>query len=116
MGETHVSKHLQAIEKDLQGDAIRAAGEAMGMAVAVTDRELVTGKARLFGATVVRFPLGAVCNLRTIPNPSANLLEIEFAETAPVRSLMIMYQSEAQADFEAVIALIRQHISPQVRQ
>lgn len=106
-----MSKHLKVIEKDLRGATIRANGEAMGMAVAVTDQEIITGAAGfLWGEKIKRFPLSAVSSLRTIPNPSANMLEIEFAKSAPESSLTIMYRPEAQSDFERIITLLRQRI------
>jgi hypothetical protein len=104
-----MSKHREAIEKNLQGTPIRAAGEAMGMAVAITDEDLVTGKAKLFGAKVQRFPLRTISNIRTIPNPSANVLEIAFATTPP-SSVMVMYGSEAQRDFDDIIAMLKSYV------
>jgi hypothetical protein len=104
-----MSKHMDAIRKTLNGSPIRAAGEAMGFAVAVTDDELITGKAKLFGGKVERFKLGEVERVRVVPNPSANLLEVQFAG-AGARSLTVMYGPDALAAFERVISLLRAQV------
>jgi len=104
-----MSKHLEAIQKRLQGASIHAAAEAMGRAVALTDDEFVMAKAKLFSASVDRFPLVTLSGLRTIPNPSANLLEIDFSGPPP-RSVTVMYGPEAQADFDRIIMLLQQHL------
>jgi len=101
-----MSKHLTAIERDLKSTPVRAAGEAMGYAVVVTDDELITGKAKMFGAQIQRYPLQKIAHLRTIPNPTANVLEVHFATTPP-SSLVVMYNGTAQAAFESIIALLR---------
>jgi len=104
-----MSKHLEAIQKRLQGTSIRATAEAMGRAVALTDDEFVMAKAKLFSVSVERVPLDTLSGLRTIPNPSANLLEIDFSGPPP-RSVTVMYGPEAQADFERIITLLQQHL------
>ena len=103
-----MSRHLEAIRKILHGTPIRAAGEGLVLAVAVTEDEVITGKAKLFGATVERFKLDEVSSVRVVPNPSANLLEIEFTGPPP-RSLTAMYGPSAVADFEHIVALVRRH-------
>jgi hypothetical protein len=104
-----MAKHLDAIRKNLNGAKIRAAGEAMGLAVVVTEDEIVTGKAKLFGAKLERFKLAEVRAVRVVPNPSANLLEIGLGGHS-ARSLTVMYGPEALKDFEDVIGLLRQQL------
>ncbi len=101
-----MSKHLNAIERELQGSPIRASGEALGLAVAVTDQDFVTGKAKLFGNKVQRFPLRQISRIGTIPNPAANVLEIDFATTPP-SSVTVMYNQDAQAAFKAIISMLQ---------
>ena len=105
-----MSKHLEAIQKRLQGASIHAAAEAMGRAVALTEDEFVTAKAKLFGVSIDRFPLVTLSSLRAIPNPSANLLEIDFSGP-PLRSVTVMYGPEAQADFDRIITLLQRHLA-----
>jgi hypothetical protein len=105
-----MAKHLEAIRKNLNGTKIRAAGEAMGFAVAVTEDELITGKAKLFGVKLERFRLAEVNGVRVVPNPSANLLEVGFGGGTS-RSLTVMYGPDALKDFEGVIGLLRQQLN-----
>jgi len=104
-----MSKHLTVIQKHVQGASIHAAGEGMGYAVALTDDELLVGKSKLFGSSVERFALAGIADMRTVPNPSANLLQIEFAGPPP-RSLTVMYRPEAEGDFGKIIELLRQRV------
>jgi hypothetical protein len=108
-----MSKHLAVIQKHLQGTSIHATGEAMGYAIALTDDELLVGKAKLFGATVQRFTLAGLSDLRAVPNPSANLLQIEFAGPPP-QSLMVMYGPDARADFGKIIELLQQRLRARI--
>lgn len=101
-----MSKHLTALQKQLGGTAIHASAEAMGMAVAIAGNELVTAKAKLFGVQVRRFPMQSLGGVRTIPNPSANVLVVEFTTTPP-QNLTIMYGREASHDFDTIIATLR---------
>jgi len=104
-----MSKHLNAIERELVGSSIRATGEAMGMAVAITDQELVVGKAKLFGAKIQRFPLQQLGKISTIPNPSANVLQVDFT-TQPPSGVMVMYSQEAQAAFRTITSMLEAHL------
>lgn len=100
-----MSQHLDVIRKNLNGSPIRAAGEAMGLAVVVTDDELITGKMKQYGATIERFKLATAARLRLLPNPAANLLQIDFTGP-PAHCVTVIYGPEALADFGALITLV----------
>jgi hypothetical protein len=89
------------------GNDLRAAGDAMGLAVAVTDTELVTAKAKLFGSpTLTRYPLEELRAVELVPNPSANRLQIHIGS----QSVMVLFGPESAADFEPLIAMLNQRL------
>lgn len=92
---------------------VRGAGQGMGVAIAITDDEVVSGKSGLFGrwgSKVERFPLSHVAEVRTVPNPTANLLTVEFASSPP-RSLVVMYERDAEADFTRIVAILQRQLT-----
>jgi hypothetical protein len=104
-----MSSHLQVLHKSIGADAIRATAEAMGLAVVLTDDQLVTGRAGLFsrwGNKIERFELDALAVIRTVPNPSANLLQLEFTGSPP-QTLVLMYPAEAVSDFTRITGLLQ---------
>ena len=105
-----MSKHLEALKTSAAGEPLRAVGEGMGVAVGVTNDDFITAKAKLFGAKVERFPLRAVSAMRTIPNPAANVLGIDFSTTPP-RTVTVMYEGDAQEAFTAIIAILEEHVA-----
>jgi hypothetical protein len=108
-----MSKHLEILRDRINGATARAVGEGMLQAVIVTDEDFVIGRAGFlgtrWGAQVERFPLKTLSDLRAVPNPSASLLQLEF-DGPPPRSTTIMYKASASADFERIIALLREHL------
>lgn len=104
-----MSKHLEALKKRAAGEALRAVGEGMGVAVGVTQDELITAKAKLFGAKVERFPLRQVSAVRTIPNPAANVLGLDFS-TNPPRTVTVMYEADAQTAFTTIISILKEYL------
>src|SRR5262245_9265988 len=89
------------------GSEVRAAGDAMGLAVALTDTELVTAKAKLFGSpTLTRYPLSELRGVELVPNPGANRLQIRIG----AHNLMVLYAPENGADFDPLIALLRKRL------
>jgi hypothetical protein len=90
---------------------VRAIARSFGLAVAVTDTELVIGRAGLFGrwgASLERFPLEALHGIEVAPNPSADLLRVHFADRE--RPLLIMYSVEDKAQFDAIISTLRARV------
>jgi hypothetical protein len=87
---------------------MRAAGEAMGLAVAVTDSELVTAKAKLFGSpTLTRYPLSELSAIEHVPNPSANRLQMRIG----TQSVMILFGPESAADFVPLIDMLKRRLA-----
>lgn len=104
-----MGKNIELIRQNLDGGAIRAIGEAIGFAVAITDSEFITGKARLFSSrkgTIQRFPLSSIARIETIPNPSANLMEIRFAPSDI--TVTVMYGAQHKPEFERIESLLRE--------
>ena len=104
---------MEVVRLRINGAAIRAAGKGLTMAVAVTDDEIVTGRAGFlgrWGAKVERYRLDELSGVTTIANPSANLLKLEFGGDAG-SILTIMYGPEAVPDFERLITLLERRLS-----
>jgi hypothetical protein len=113
-----MSNHMDLVRKSSNGAALRAAGEGIRVAVAVTDTELITGRAGFlgrFGSRVERFELSALSELKHVPNPSANLLVLEFAGS-PARTLALMYERSAQTDFDQIVAVLSGRVRKQQRE
>lgn len=108
-----MSKHLNFLLEHVDSSAIRATAEGFGLGVALTEDELVTAKAAIIRrwGKVERFPLTSVVGLRTVPNPSANLLQVEFSEGGSTRVLTLMYSSESAPAFERIIGFLRERLA-----
>ena len=107
-----MSAHMEFVRQNVAAGTIRASAEGIRVAVVVTDDELVTGRAGLFGRwgnRVERFPLGRLAGLRVVPNPSAYLLQLEFRESA-AGGVTVMYEQSAKQDFDAVVRLLQQRL------
>jgi hypothetical protein len=104
-----MSNNLKTIRDTVGADKIRADGDAIGLGVAITDDELVTARAGLAtrGPTVQRFSLNSLTKLRVLPNPHANLVEIEFAGKPP-KSVTFMYDARTAKDLEGVVGILRE--------
>ena len=108
-----MAKSMDLIRKSVGADAIKAAGNAIRLAVAVTDTDLVTGSLGilgLWGNTVERFPLANLSGVRTVCNPGMNMLQVESTGERP-RSLSITYAPEAEAAFAVIIALLEARLA-----
>jgi hypothetical protein len=108
--EDIVPNHIDYVRQHCQ-HRVRAIAQSFGLAVAVTDTELVIGRAGLFGrwgASLERFPLGDLHAIEVAPNPSADLLRVYFADRE--RPLLIMYSVEDKTEFDAIISTLRARI------
>lgn len=108
------SKHRLLIERATPGAVIRASGEAISYAVAVTDRELLIGRARWFGSSVERYNLNRLQHVRRIANRDIDVLQLEFAGMPP-SSVVVLYESRARAAFADIIARLQRRIPPLTR-
>jgi hypothetical protein len=72
------------------GQNIRVAAVTMGGAIALTDTELVMGRAGFlgFGKRLERYPLHGIKVIRFHPNPSANLLSLSLGNDQPEITLL----------------------------
>lgn len=107
-----MSAHLGFVHQHVAAGAIRASGEAIRLAVVVTDDELVTGRAGLFGrwgGKIERFALARLSSLRVVPNPSAYLLQLEFTGVPPA-SVTLMYEPLARRDFDEIVRMLQQRL------
>ena len=109
-----MSRHISALANVVRGVPLRAIGEAVGRAVALTDTELITVKAQWLRTHVERFRLGTMTRVRTIPNPHARLLQVEFGGTTP-RTVTLLFSARATADFNVFMALLRRRLGMGVR-
>jgi hypothetical protein len=107
-----MSRNLDLIRKSIDGAPIRTLGEAIGKTVALTDAEVVTAKAGLFGrwgGKLERYPLQALAAVTAVPNPSANLLTLEF-HSHPPTSVMLMFGPAGAAAFEEIVAVLQEQL------
>ncbi len=104
-----MSKHMDLVRTAVASDRVRAFGEAMGRAVAVTGDELVTARAGFFrgGNKVERHPLDRMTSMRVLPNPHASLIEVSFEDSA---ALKLMFQPPAREHFERIVEVLREHL------
>lgn len=100
-----MSKHLDWVHKNVGRSQIRVSAEAFGCAVAMTDEELLVGKAGLLSrwSKIERYPLSGLRILRVVPNPSASLVQLEFEGSGTRQVLAIMYGPESAAAFAQII-------------
>lgn len=108
-----MAKSMDLIRNAVGADAIKAAGNAIRLAVAVTSTDLVTGTVGilgLWGNKVERFPLANLAGVRTVCNPGMNMVQVEF-NGEPPQTLTIIYTPEAEAEFAAIIALLEARLA-----
>lgn len=103
-----MSNHLKTIRDTIGEDRIRAGGEAIGLGVAVTDDEVVIARRAAAGGrgTVERLRLDTITQMRVLPNPHANFVEIEFAGRPP-KNVSFMYDARTAKELDAVIDILR---------
>jgi hypothetical protein len=110
-----MSSHLELVHKHTNGSRIRAEGEGIRIALAVTDDGVIAARSGFlgrWGSKVECFELRHLVALRTVPNPSANLMILEF-EGTPRRTLTVMYGPQAQADFKRIVGLLEARVGAQ---
>jgi len=108
-----MSSHLELVHKHINGSPIRAEAEGIRIALAVTDDGVIAGRSGFlgrWGSKVEYFELQDLVALRTVPNPSANLMILEF-EGTPRRTLTVMYGPQGQADFERIVDLLEARLA-----
>jgi hypothetical protein len=108
-----MSVHLELVHQSIDPSSIRASAEGIRVAVAVTDEELITAKAGVIKrwSKVERFSLSDLSGLRTVPNPSANLLQVEFSDGSSKRVVAIMYPPQSVSAFEQITAYLRKRLN-----
>jgi hypothetical protein len=100
------SRHLEAIFKTVAHDFIRAHVEGIGVAVALTPRELITAKARLFrGPVLRRYRLADVGQLRVRRGKDVNCLFIDVGGK-DASTAMVLYTTAAARDVDQLVAAI----------
>jgi hypothetical protein len=108
-----MSNHMELMKSAIDASAVKVAAEGIRMAVALTDDELVTARAGFlgrWGSKVERFSLGSLSDVRFVPNPSANLLQLEF-NGSPPKSLIVMFEPKAAGAFEPIIHSLRERVT-----
>ena len=106
------SRHLDALQRRVARDFIRASAEGLGVGVAVTRRELITCKARLLGRPVLhRYPLGTIESIWLRRGHSVSFLLVEFVKREE-GSLMFLFGAASADDFDAVAAALERPVRP----
>lgn len=100
------SRHLDALFSRVARGFSRASAEGIGVGVAVTRRELITCKARLFGRPVLRrYPVGDIESIWLRHGHSVSFLLVEFVKRDE-RRLMFLFGAASAGDFDAVAAAL----------
>lgn len=105
------SKHLVLIKRTIAAGSIIAHAEGIGLCLALTDQELLIGRARWFGSHVERYRLSRLLRWRRLANRDVDLLEVEFAGLPPTR-VISFYDVSARAAFAVVIARLQRRLAP----
>jgi hypothetical protein len=97
---------LEAIFKTVAHDFIQAHAEGIGVAVALTARELITAKARLFRRPILRrYRLCNVDAMRVRRGKDVNCLFVDVGGQRP-STVMLLYTSSAVRDVDHLVATI----------
>jgi hypothetical protein len=107
----HTSRHHAAIRQIVGDTPIRASADGIALGVALTDRELLIGRARLFRSNVERYSLNRLLRVRLMCNRSIDLLELIFADPRPT-TVIVMSDLTARADMTALYARLQRRLSP----
>ena len=100
------SRHLEAIFKTVAHVFVHAHAEGIGVAVALTPRELIIAKARLFRRPVLRrYPLCDVGEIRVRRGKDVNCLFVDVSGQQP-STVMVLYTTAAATDFDRLVATI----------
>ena len=103
------SRHLDALLATVARDFIRATAPAYGGAVAVTYRELIIGRARLFRRPLLRrYRLSEIASVKLCRSHRVNRLMLEVDGSPPV-TLMMLFELAAIGDFQRVVAAIERY-------
>jgi hypothetical protein len=108
-----MASDLQLIEKEIQPEKIRAAAKYVKGAVAVTDKELVTGKAGLFGwgNKVERYPLADLTSVTLRRDSHADLLALTFRGRQ--ENVMLIFQADMREGLPDLMKLLESRVRPQ---
>ena len=98
------SRHSKFLVATVARDFIRAEAEGLGVTVAVTYRELLVARARLFGRPVLqRFRIRAVQSVALRHTRDVHRLVFEVGGREPT-GVTVLYRSEAMPAFERLVA------------
>jgi hypothetical protein len=96
---------LDLIQQEVPRDSIRASAAGVNMAVAVTESQLVVGRAGPCGQRELRrYPLTALTAIRFLRDWHGDLLALEFDRTD---SRVVLFARAARTDAEALVSLLK---------
>lgn len=106
-----MSKNEAYVRAQAGAAVLRASGDAMGSGVAVTDAELLIGRAGLFGwgATLRRLPLDALSDVQALASGRINVLRLAFDGAKP-QVVTVMFSSDESAAFDSVSDALNVHV------
>jgi hypothetical protein len=103
-----MTKHLEYVRKQADGEIVRFAEMAISQAVAMTENELLVGHGSIVGrvsAKLERYPLRQLAAIEVTPDPTTTELQLWFAgSTSPVN---IMFSTTERWRFDRLILALR---------
>lgn len=107
-----MSRNLDLVRSSVGAANCRAAAAGSGIAVAVTDDEVVMAKAGLFGRwgqRVNRYKLDRLTHVGHTPNSFGHALCLEF-DNSPDLRFTIRFEPAAHAAFAPIIETLKSHV------
>lgn len=106
-----MSRDLELVRSQVEADRCRGAAAGVGIALAITDDEVVTAKAGLFGwgQKVRRFNLDRLTYVGHTPNSYGDALCVQFDNATDLR-FTIRFEPWAREAFAPIIAALKQRV------
>lgn len=107
-----MSRDLELVRASIEPGRCVAAAAGVGIAVAITEDELVTAKAGLFGRwgkKVDRFKLERLTYVGHTPNAFGHALCVQFDDSADLR-FTIRFEPWANEAFAPIIATLKERL------
>lgn len=109
-----MANHLEYVRRQIDTPPLVAL-MVTNQAVVLTADEIVTGRAGLFGFgnRLTRYPLATLRDVQLIPNPSASLLRLFFADHD--EPLTLMFPQHVRPEVDRILAALEPHRAASAR-